>query len=143
MQDTSVSDFKTCIKEIKQKLPNRELIREFSFYEPEKEGISDYRGNCPSGHDSSSGQCLVVNEKVIYCHNCGRSWDQISLVQEFLTKGDFIKALFWCAKKVNVELPNNFDFKKYAEEKKKEERLLELFKSYVKFTVEAMDRGNL
>ena len=46
---------------VKSNFSPREVIKESSSYEPEKDGIKDYRANCPTGHPSSSGACFVVN----------------------------------------------------------------------------------
>jgi hypothetical protein len=140
MSDARTNAFKDFIEKVKSQNSRREIIKNFSFYEPEKDGIKDYRGNCPTGHSSSSGACFVVNDDVIYCHSCGKFWDQISLTQDFITDDDFLQALFLCAKWGNIPLPKDLNFEAYALNRAKLKRLIDLNEKYVELTMEAMTK---
>lgn len=128
------------INDVKSNYSPREVVKQSLNYEPEKDGIKDYRANCPTGHPSSSGACFVVNDELMFCHSCGKFWDQISFVQDFFTDGDFMEALFLLARWGNTPLPENINFKSYTSKRAKLKRLIDLNEKYVELTTEAMTK---
>ena len=140
MNNDGASKLKEFIQDLKSSISLRKFIKDFVFYEPEKDGIKDYRANCPTNHGSSSGACFVVNDDIMFCHSCGRYWDSISLAQEFKTNGDFMLALQLCAKWGGIPLPDGLNLKAYALKNAKKQKLIELFEKYLEFISKEMNQ---
>src|ERR1035437_231607 len=62
------------------------------------------QGDCPIGHASKGGKCFSINlaDNYGYCFNCGRSFDNISLVQVKLGL-NFPEAIKWIAESFGVK----------------------------------------
>ncbi len=88
-------------------------------------GVNSYFGNCPF-HDERTGSFHVSpDDKLYYCFGCGAKGDAFNFVME--TEGlDFKGALESLAGRVGVSLEVVDEDPRYAERRRREERLYEL-----------------
>ena len=116
---------------IQEVIAKNDIVDVIGSYITLKRNGANYWGLCPFHHEKTSSFSVAAHKQFFHCFGCKESGSVIQFVMK-IENLDFLGAVEFLARRMNIAMPEPEDDKEYSDRKKLREKLYEINKEAAK-----------